>query len=72
MAKFEMDTEFIRKLAKLLEETNLGEIEMADGRIPHSGAHGPAGTERDSWTTEFTNQEGNRPYVRNRRLYRKA
>ena len=31
MAKFELDTEFIRKLAKLLEETNLGEIEMADG-----------------------------------------
>jgi acetyl-CoA carboxylase biotin carboxyl carrier protein len=31
MAKFEMDTEFIRTLAKLLEETNLGEIEMADG-----------------------------------------
>ena len=31
MAKFEMDTEFIRKLARLLEETNLGEIEMADG-----------------------------------------
>jgi acetyl-CoA carboxylase biotin carboxyl carrier protein len=31
MARFEMDTEFIRKLAKLLEETNLGEIEMADG-----------------------------------------
>ena len=31
MSKFEMDTEFIRKLAKLLEETNLGEIEMADG-----------------------------------------
>jgi acetyl-CoA carboxylase biotin carboxyl carrier protein len=31
MAKFEMDTEFIRALAKLLEETNLGEIEMADG-----------------------------------------
>ena len=28
MAKFEMDTEFIRKLAKLLEETNLGEIEI--------------------------------------------
>jgi acetyl-CoA carboxylase biotin carboxyl carrier protein len=44
MAKFEMDTEFIRHLAKLLEETNLGEIEMADGdrRIrvarPASGA----------------------------------
>jgi acetyl-CoA carboxylase biotin carboxyl carrier protein len=31
MAKFEMDTEFIAKLAKLLEETNLGEIELADG-----------------------------------------
>ena len=31
MAKFEMDTEFIRTLAKLLEETNLGEIEMTDG-----------------------------------------
>ena len=31
MSKFEMDTEFIRQLAKLLEETNLGEIELADG-----------------------------------------
>lgn len=31
MAKFEMDTEFIAKLAKLLEETHLGEIELADG-----------------------------------------
>lgn len=31
MAKFEMDTEFIRKLADVLEETHLGEIEMADG-----------------------------------------
>jgi acetyl-CoA carboxylase biotin carboxyl carrier protein len=31
MAKFEMDTDFIRKLAAILEETNLGEIEMADG-----------------------------------------
>jgi acetyl-CoA carboxylase biotin carboxyl carrier protein len=31
MSKFEMDTEFIRKLANLLEETNLGEIELADG-----------------------------------------
>jgi acetyl-CoA carboxylase biotin carboxyl carrier protein len=31
MAKFEMDTEFVRKLADLLEETNLGEIELADG-----------------------------------------
>ena len=31
MAKFEMDTEFIRQLAAILEETHLGEIEMADG-----------------------------------------
>ena len=31
MAKFEMDTDFIRKLAAILDETKLGEIEMADG-----------------------------------------
>jgi acetyl-CoA carboxylase biotin carboxyl carrier protein len=31
MAKFEMDTDFIRKLAAILDETNLGEIELADG-----------------------------------------
>jgi acetyl-CoA carboxylase biotin carboxyl carrier protein len=31
MAKFEMDTDFIRKLAALLHETQLGEIEMAEG-----------------------------------------
>jgi len=31
MAKFEMDTEFIRKLAAVLDETRLGEIELADG-----------------------------------------
>jgi acetyl-CoA carboxylase biotin carboxyl carrier protein len=31
MAKFEMDTDFIRKLAAILEETGLGEIELADG-----------------------------------------
>jgi acetyl-CoA carboxylase biotin carboxyl carrier protein len=31
MAKFEMDTEFVRMLAKILEETHLGEIELADG-----------------------------------------
>ena len=31
MAKFEMDTDFIRKLAAILEETDLGEIELADG-----------------------------------------
>jgi len=31
MAKFEMDTDFIRKLAAILEEANLGEIEMDDG-----------------------------------------
>jgi acetyl-CoA carboxylase biotin carboxyl carrier protein len=31
MAKFEMDTEFVRKLAQILYETQLGEIELADG-----------------------------------------
>lgn len=31
MAKFELDTEFVRKLAMILEETKLGEIELADG-----------------------------------------
>ena len=31
MAKFEMDTDFVRKLAAILEETGLGEIELADG-----------------------------------------
>jgi acetyl-CoA carboxylase biotin carboxyl carrier protein len=31
MAKFELDTDYIRKLAAILEETNLGEIELADG-----------------------------------------
>ena len=31
MAKFEMDTEFVRELAEILEETHLGEIELADG-----------------------------------------
>jgi acetyl-CoA carboxylase biotin carboxyl carrier protein len=31
MAKFEMDTEFVRKLAQVLHETNLGEIELGDG-----------------------------------------
>ena len=31
MAKFEMDTEFVRKLAEILEERDLGEIELADG-----------------------------------------
>lgn len=31
MAKFEMDTEFVRKLAEILEEMDLGEIELADG-----------------------------------------
>ncbi len=49
MAKFEMDTEFIAKLAKLLEETHLGEIEMADGdrrirvarQTVHRGGAGP-------------------------------
>ena len=31
MAKFELDTEFILKLAQLLHETDLGEIELSDG-----------------------------------------
>jgi acetyl-CoA carboxylase biotin carboxyl carrier protein len=31
MAKFELDTEFVRKLAQILYETQLGEIELADG-----------------------------------------
>ncbi|MBY0323133.1 MAG: acetyl-CoA carboxylase biotin carboxyl carrier protein [Reyranella sp.] len=31
MAKFDIDTEFVRKLAHLLQETGLGEIELADG-----------------------------------------
>lgn len=31
MAKFEMDTDFVRKLAEILAETHLGEIELADG-----------------------------------------
>src|SRR5882724_7131510 len=31
MAKFEMDTEFVRKLAQILHETRLGEIELAEG-----------------------------------------
>ena len=31
MAKCEMDTEFVRKLAEILEENDLGEIELADG-----------------------------------------
>jgi acetyl-CoA carboxylase biotin carboxyl carrier protein len=46
MAKFEMDTDFIRKLAAILEETNLGEIEMADGerkiRVARPKAAAPA------------------------------
>ena len=31
MAKLEMDTDFIRKLAAIIEETKLVEIELADG-----------------------------------------
>ena len=31
MAKFDIDTEFVRKLAQILHETNLGEIELGDG-----------------------------------------
>jgi acetyl-CoA carboxylase biotin carboxyl carrier protein len=46
MAKFEMDTDFIRKLAAILEETDLGEIELADGerkiRVARAAVAGPA------------------------------
>ena len=31
MAKFQMDTDFVRQLAQILHETDLGEIELADG-----------------------------------------
>jgi acetyl-CoA carboxylase biotin carboxyl carrier protein len=31
MAKFELDTDFVRKLAEILQETSLSEIELADG-----------------------------------------
>jgi len=31
MSKFEMDTEFVRKLAEILEQNHLGEIELSDG-----------------------------------------
>ena len=44
MAKFEIDTEFVRKLAQLLQETDLGEIELADGEQAHPrGAAGRDG-----------------------------
>ena len=46
MAKFEMDTDFVRKLATILEETNLGEIELADGerkiRVARAAVAAPA------------------------------
>ena len=46
MAKFEMDTDFIRKLAAILEETNVGEIELADGerkiRVARAAVAAPA------------------------------
>jgi len=46
MAKFEMDTDFVRKLAAILEETNLGEIELADGerkiRVARAAVAAPA------------------------------
>ena len=48
MAKFEMDTDFIRKLAAILEETGLGEIELADGdrsiRVARPTAIAPVST----------------------------
>lgn len=46
MAKFEMDTDFVRKLAAILEETSLGEIELADGerkiRVARAAVAAPA------------------------------
>ena len=57
MAKFEMDTEFIRKLAKLLEETNLGEIEMAEGdRRMASDRLCPRQTSSRTWCVEAENK----------------
>jgi acetyl-CoA carboxylase biotin carboxyl carrier protein len=40
--KFDLDTDFVRKLAKLLEETGLSEIEYAEGdkRIRCAVSHG--------------------------------
>ena len=46
MAKFEMDTDFIRNLAAILEEANLGEIELVDGerkiRVARAAVAAPA------------------------------
>ena len=46
MAKFEMDTEFVRKLAEILEENDLGEIELADG-LAASAHHADRGLVAD-------------------------
>ena len=47
MAKFQLDTEFVRQLAQILQESNLGEIELAAGdkhiRAPAAPAAAPAG-----------------------------
>ena len=42
MPKFDLDSDFVRKLAKLLEETGLSEIEYAEGdkKIRCAVAHG--------------------------------
>jgi acetyl-CoA carboxylase biotin carboxyl carrier protein len=50
MAKFEMDTDFIRKLAAILEETNLGEIELADGERKIRVARAPAAAAAPQFT----------------------
>jgi acetyl-CoA carboxylase biotin carboxyl carrier protein len=42
-SKFDLDSDFVRKLAKLLEETGLSEIEYAEGdkKIRCAVSHGP-------------------------------
>ncbi|MFN8925366.1 MAG: acetyl-CoA carboxylase biotin carboxyl carrier protein, partial [Rhodospirillales bacterium] len=45
MASFDINDEFVRRLARLLDETGLTEIELAEGqkRIRVTRAVGPAG-----------------------------
>ncbi len=49
MTKFNVDTDLIRSLAQLLEETGLSEIELGDGdrrvRVARNGARPPAAAE---------------------------
>ncbi len=49
MTKFDVDTDLIRSLAQLLEETGLSEIELGDGdrrvRVARNGVRPPAAAE---------------------------